>query len=96
MAWVLQGNLKKKMEKVVIEEFDCCHSFIESCVRFILPLNERKFVHVTHLAGEDKFFILFPLIRNNSILTLITLLRTLLKNLKIGMIYLNIGMLMSR
>ena len=46
------------MEKVVIEEFDCCHSFIESCVRFILPLSERKFVHVTHSVGGDNFFIL--------------------------------------
>ena len=50
------GKLKK-MEKVVIEEFDCCHSFIESCVCFILPLNERIFVHVTHLVGGGKFFI---------------------------------------
>ena len=36
MTLVLQGNKikkkKKKMEKVVIEEFDCFHSFIESCV----------------------------------------------------------------
>ena len=44
------------MEKVVIEEFDCFHSFIESCVRFISPLHERKFVHVTQLVGCDKFF----------------------------------------
>ena len=50
------GKLKK-MEKVVIEEFDCCHSFIERCVCFILPLNERIFVHVTHLVGGGKFFI---------------------------------------
>ena len=56
MDFVLQEN-KKKVEKVVIEEFDCCHSFIESCVRFILPLSERKCVHVTHLVGGDKFFI---------------------------------------
>ena len=44
------------MEKVAIEEFNCCHSFVQSCVNFFLPLEERKFVCSTHLVGR-KFHI---------------------------------------
>ena len=38
-----------KIEK--IEEFNCCHSFVQDCVSFILPFDERKFVCITHLVG---------------------------------------------
>ena len=57
MPLVLQGSKKKKNGKGGYWRFDCCHSFIESCVYFILRLIGRKFVHVTHLVGRDKFFI---------------------------------------
>ena len=45
------------MAKIVVEELDCCHKFVESTVRYILPITEQKFVHITHLVGADVLFI---------------------------------------
>ena len=52
------------MEKVAIEEFNCCHSFVQSCVNFFLPLEERKFVCSTHLVGR-KFHIFISYNKEN-------------------------------
>ena len=52
------------MEKIVIEEFSCCHSFVQSCVNFLLPLEERKFVSITHLVG-GKFHIFISYDKEN-------------------------------
>ena len=45
------------MSKVIVEEFDVCHNFMTDCVRYILPFNYRKFVHLTHLVSSDSFTI---------------------------------------
>ena len=39
---------KVKKIKIVTEEFDFFHKFIES-IQYILLLEDRKFVHITHL-----------------------------------------------
>ena len=45
------------MSKIIVEEFDICHKFMESCVQHILPLNEREFVGLTHIVSCDEFVI---------------------------------------
>ena len=45
------------MSKIIVEVFDVFHNFMSACVRYILPLNYRKFVHLTHLVGSDSFTI---------------------------------------
>ena len=45
------------MSKITIDEFDVCHNFMSDCIRYILPLNQRKFVQLSHLAGCDSFTI---------------------------------------
>ena len=45
------------MSKIIVEEFDVCHKFMESCVQHILPFNEREFVSLTHLVSCDEFII---------------------------------------
>ena len=45
------------MSKIIVEEFDVCHKFISGCVQYILPLNKRKFVNLTHEVGSEDFVI---------------------------------------
>ena len=49
--------IKKNMYKIVVEEFDVCHKFVENCVEYILPPNEREFVNISHLVGSKEFHI---------------------------------------
>ena len=76
------------MEKVVIEEFNCCHSFVQSCINFLLPLEERKFICITHLVGG--FISSFLTTKKISREKLISLLLIFYINFIIG--YLNTGM----
>ena len=48
------GKLKK-IRKIVIEEFDTCYKFIESCANFILPVKDRIFFHLTYLVSCEDF-----------------------------------------
>ena len=42
------------MSKVVAEEFDVCHNFVESWIQFILPIEQRKFMLIEHnISCED-------------------------------------------
>ena len=43
------------MYKIVVEEFHVCHKFVENCVEYILPPNEREFVNISHLGGSKEF-----------------------------------------
>ena len=45
------------MKKIIVEEFDACHKFLESTDRFILPPKDRKFIQITHLVGCDELFV---------------------------------------
>ena len=56
MVLVLQESKKKKRSKIVIEEFDCCHKFIEPR-QYILLLEDRKFVNITYLVSCNEFLI---------------------------------------
>ena len=53
------------MSKIIVEVFDVFHNFMSACVRYILPLNYRKFVHLTHLVGSDSFTIFVPYDKEN-------------------------------
>ena len=76
-----------KIEK--IEEFNCCHSFVQDCVSFILPFDERKFICITHLVGI-KFHISSPtttkiLGKKSIALLLIFYMNLIIRCLNIGM-----------
>ena len=45
------------MAKIVIEEFDCAHKFVDEVIRFLLPLKKRDFVETSHAVGCDDFTI---------------------------------------
>lgn len=45
------------MSKITPEKFDVCHNFMSGCAQYILPLNERKFVDLTHLVSADEYTI---------------------------------------
>ena len=39
------------MAKIVIEEFDVCHKFVDEEVRYLLPIEKREFVEISHAVG---------------------------------------------
>lgn len=45
------------MDKIVIEDFDACHKFVDEVVQYILPLKKRKFVEISHVVGRNDFTI---------------------------------------
>ena len=47
----------KKNSKIVSEEFDVCHKFVDEEVEFLLPLEKRKFVEISHVVGCNDFVI---------------------------------------
>ena len=55
MVLVLQES--NKISKIVVEEFDYCHKFVESTVQFILLLEDRKLVHMTQVGSCNEFLI---------------------------------------
>ena len=46
------------MCKITVEESEVCQQFMQSCVSYILPLPERKFVNLTHVVSCDDFIVL--------------------------------------
>lgn len=45
------------MSKIVIEEFDACHKFVDEIEFFVLPIEKRKFVEISHVVSCDDFVI---------------------------------------
>ena len=41
------------MDKIVIEDFDACHKFVDEVVQYILPLEKQKFVEILHVVGRN-------------------------------------------
>ena len=52
----LQEN-KKKMAKIMIEEFDVCHKSVDEEIQYLLPNERRKFVEISHVVGCNEFII---------------------------------------
>ena len=44
------------MSKIVVEEFDVCHKFIEE-IKYLLPLKEKNYVEITHVVSCLDFVI---------------------------------------
>ena len=44
------------MSKIVVEEFDACHKFIEE-IKYFLPLKEKNYVEITHAVSCFDFVI---------------------------------------
>ena len=53
------------MAKIVIEEFDCAHKFVDEVVRFLLTLKKRDFVEIYHAVGCDDLLFLCPTTKKN-------------------------------
>ena len=45
------------MAKIVAEEFDTALKFVDEIVKFLLPLEKRKYVETSHVVGCNEFFI---------------------------------------
>ena len=45
------------MAKIVVEEFDAAHKFVDEIVKFLLPLEKRKYVEISHVVGCSDFVI---------------------------------------
>ena len=53
------------MNKIVIEDFDACHKFVNEMVQYILPLKKRKFVEISHVVGRNDFTIFVSYDKDN-------------------------------
>ena len=45
------------MAKIIVEEFDAAHKFLDEIVNCLLPLKKRKFVEISHIVGCSDFVI---------------------------------------
>ena len=45
------------MAKIIVEEFDAPHKFVDEIVKFLLPLEKRKYVETSHVVGCNDFVI---------------------------------------
>ena len=75
------------MSKIIVEVFDVFHNFMSACVRYILPFNYRKFVHLTHLVGSDSFTIFVPYDKENFGDTIQQFIQDIMKLRKVTFIY---------
>lgn len=50
------------MSKIVIEEFDACHKFVDEIEFFVLPIEKRKFVEISHVVSCDKIVIVLLIV----------------------------------
>ena len=43
--------------KFVVQEFDIYHKFVDEEIKYFLPIEERKYVEISHVVGCSDFVI---------------------------------------
>lgn len=47
------------MSKIVVEEFDVCHKFVDEEIKYFLPIEKRKSVEISHVVVAETLLFLF-------------------------------------
>ena len=53
------------MAKIVVDEFDVAHKFVDEIVCFLLPLEIRKYTEISHVVGCSDFVIFVSFNKKN-------------------------------
>ena len=53
------------MSKIVAEEFDVCHKFVDEEIKYFLPIEKRKSVEISHVVGCSDFVIFISYDKKN-------------------------------
>ena len=53
------------MSKIVVEEFDVCHKFMNEEIKYFVPVKKRKYVEISHVVGCSDFGIFVSYDKNN-------------------------------
>ena len=43
------------MAKILVEEFNAAHKFADEIVKFLLPLEKKRYVEISHVVGCNDF-----------------------------------------